>query len=195
MCIAGTPSHWYGVYDYYDEEQHTRHHVVTTYCIECGKELAKTNELEYVEHVFEDGICEKCGFKKVVETTTITREEYEYATRRSYQLQGYADLVKEAIRRGDILSKDLVGTGESIYAKINDYSDVKNGKRKLSTVEEAEAVDASKNICEDIYQEIEVYVELLKQKPEYQKNKSLNMFKKQCYMENNLKEGDFRASA
>lgn len=63
VCVTGVPSHWYGVYKYYDELRHTRHHVTTTYCSECGKELNKTNELEYVAHVFESGKCEKCGWK------------------------------------------------------------------------------------------------------------------------------------
>ena len=132
VCKAGKPSHWYGVYEYYDENSHTRHHVTTTYCTVCGKELSKTNELEYVEHVFENGTCTKCGARKV------SSQDVEYATKRKDQLLDYAKLVSTAIERGDILYSDISSVGDTIYDKIRKLCEVENGTRQLGTIVEQE---------------------------------------------------------
>ena len=132
VCKAGKPSHWYGVYEYYDENSHTRHHVTTTYCTVCGKELSKTNELEYVEHVFENDTCTKCGARKV------SSQDVEYATKRKDQLLDYAKLVSTAIERGDILYSDISSVGDTIYDKIRKLCEVENGTRQLGTIGEQE---------------------------------------------------------
>ncbi|MBQ9267563.1 MAG: EndoU domain-containing protein [Clostridia bacterium] len=54
--------HWYGVYEYYSETQHTRHDVAFKVCIECGEIVRLSNTIQYVDHEFVNGVCKQCKY-------------------------------------------------------------------------------------------------------------------------------------
>ena len=130
-------SHWYGIYNYFDEETHTRHHVVTPTCTSCGKTLEKTNTLEYVPHKFENGKCTKCGAVEI----SVSIEDKEYATEKINELEVILELVITAMKNGDVLDSDANNAISNINSKIIKYKEIQNGSRKLSTIQESEKLD------------------------------------------------------
>ena len=124
VCKAGKPSHWYGVYEYYDENSHTRHHVTTTYCTVCGKELSKTNELEYVEHVFENDTCTKCG---ATDEAAVAEEEFK-------KLLEIINVLLEKYHNGQITSSDFLSYAAKAHEKAEEYKMVIKGEKRLSEI-------------------------------------------------------------
>lgn len=160
VCKAGKPSHWYGVYDYYDENSHTRHHVTTTYCTVCGKELSKTNELEYVEHVFENGTCTKCNWKCTHTSTSLVLSDeiagYDYAGRDNHIVQylqkeicNICDKVLEFHKQGKRTEKHTFANGYCIYC---------NGEEPLFLQDE---LPTGRYINEDLDGRLDYFIENL----------------------------------
>ena len=160
VCKAGKPSHWYGVYEYYDENSHTRHHVTTTYCTVCGKELSKTNELEYVEHVFENDTCTKCNWKCTHTSTSLVLSDeiagYDYAGRDNHIVQylqkeicNICDKVLEFHKQGKRTEKHTFANGYCIYC---------NGEEPLFLQDE---LPTGRYINEDLDGRLDYFIENL----------------------------------
>ena len=160
VCKAGKPSHWYGVYEYYDENSHTRHHVTTTYCTVCGKELSKTNELEYVEHVFEKDTCTKCGWKCTHTSTNseLTNEVvgYDYAGRESHVVQY---LQREICNKcGQVIKTWKQGKKTESHTFANGYCVYCNGEEPLFLQDE---LPTGRYINEELDGRLDYFIENL----------------------------------
>ena len=102
---------------YYNEKQHIERSVLIPTCVYCGKEKEKRINEKYFDHLFENGVCIGCKWIK----NNVSEENKVFAINRIKELENILELVKTAMKNGDVLDVDADKAIRAISQKIYNY--------------------------------------------------------------------------